>query len=174
MKAVIIRTKHFTLRPIRKGDLESIARHIDDCAIVRNMLSIPFPYTIKDAREWYRKTRNVARQKKRDRYDFGIEIDDEIVGGIGIFKISGHKAEIGYWLSRSHWGRGIMTGAVKELTRFCFKRLGLRRIYASVFPYNKRSMRVLEKAGYKFEGILRKNVKVRGKLKDEYLFAKVR
>lgn len=171
---MLIKTKQFTLRPIRKGDLESIARHINDWAIVRNMLSIPYPYTIKDAREWYRKTRNVARQKKRDRYDFGIEIDDEIVGGIGIFKISGHKAELGYWLGRAYWGKGIMTEVVKEITKYGFNELGLRRIYASVFPHNKPSMRVLEKAGYKFEGILRKNVKLRGKLIDEYLFAKVR
>jgi len=171
---MLIKTKQFTLRPYRKSDLESIVRHINDWAIIRNMLSIPYPYTIENAREWYRQTLKFARKKKRDRYDFGIEIDGEIVGGIGIFKIHGHKAEIGYWLGREYWGKGIMTGAVKELTKFGFKRLGLRRIYGSVFPYNTRSMRVLEKAGYKFEGILRKNIKVRGKLKDEYLFARVR
>ena len=171
---MIIHTSRFTLRPYRKSDLESLVRHINDKTIARNTLSIPYPYTIKDAREWYRKTRNVARQKKRDRYDFGIEIDGEIVGGIGIFKISGHKAEIGYWLSRQHWGKGIMTGAVKELTKYGFDQLRLRRLYACVFPHNKASMRVLKKAGYKFEGILRKNVKKGDKFVDEHLFAKVR
>jgi len=171
---MIIKTKHFTLRPYRKSDLESIARHINDRAISRNTLSIPYPYSLKDAKEWYRKMRNAARRKKRDRFDFGIDIGGEIVGGIGIFEISGHKAEIGYWLSRKHWGKGIMTNVVRELTKYGFDQLGLRRIYACVFPHNKASMRVLEKAGYKFEGILRKNVKLRGKLIDEYLFAKVR
>jgi [ribosomal protein S5]-alanine N-acetyltransferase len=67
-----------------------------------------------------------------------------------------------------------MTEVVKEIIRYGFNELALRRIYAFVFPDNKASMRVLEKAGFIFEGILRKNVKKGDKLIDEYLFAKVK
>lgn len=171
---VIIKTKYFTLRPLRKSDAKTITRNINDKTIAHNLLSLPYPYTIDDAYDWLRRVRNVARRKKRTEINFGIEIDGEIVGGVGIFKIHGHKAEIGYWLARKYWGKGIMTKVVKEITKFGFGKLGLRRIYAHVFPYNKGSMRVVEKAGYKLEGILRKNVMKDGKPIDEYLFAKVR
>jgi RimJ/RimL family protein N-acetyltransferase len=65
-----------------------------------------------------------------------------------------------------------MTEAVKLVTKFGFDELKLRRIYALVFSFNKSSMRVLEKSGYKFEGILRKNAKKEDKFLDQYLFAK--
>jgi ribosomal-protein-alanine N-acetyltransferase len=171
---IIIKTKCFTLRQLRMSDAQAIAKYINDKTIAHNLLSLPYPYTIDDAHDWLRRVYNVARRKNRTEINLGIEIDGEIVGGVGIFKIHDHKAEIGYWLARQYWGRGIMTKAVKEITKFGFGQLGLRRLYAHVFPYNKGSMRVLEKAGYKFEGVLKKNVKKHSKLIDEYLWAKVR
>ncbi len=169
-----IHTSRFTLRPFRKSDVEAVIRNINDPEIARNTLTIPYPYTIDDAREWWRNMANAARRKKRTWMTFAIEIEGEAAGAIGIARIQGHKAEIGYWLARKHWGKGIMTDVVREITRYGFGELGLRRLYASVFPHNKASMRVLEKAGYKFEGILRKNVKKGDKLIDEYLFSRVR
>jgi RimJ/RimL family protein N-acetyltransferase len=128
---------------------------------------------MKDAEDWYRRFRNIMRRKNPGRMAFAIEIDREVVGTIGI-SIHDHKAEIGYWLGRKYWGKGIMTDVVKETTKYGFNELGLRRMYALVFPHNKASMRVLEKAGYKFEGILLKNVQKGNKLIDEYLFARIR
>jgi RimJ/RimL family protein N-acetyltransferase len=67
-----------------------------------------------------------------------------------------------------------MTEAVKLITKFGFEKLKLKRIEAFVFTFNKASKRVLEKAGYKLEGILRKNSKKGNKFFDDYLFAKIR
>jgi len=67
-----------------------------------------------------------------------------------------------------------MTKAVKEITKFGFEKLKLRRIYAYVFTYNIASKRVLEKAGYKCEGILKKDFKKDNKCIDAYLLAKVK
>jgi ribosomal-protein-alanine N-acetyltransferase len=173
MKKIIIRTPRFTLRPYRKSDLESIVKHINDKAIAGNTLTIPYPYTMKDAEEWYRKFRKMMRRKGLDRIALVIEIDGEAVGSVGITRHD-HKAEIGYWLGRAYWGKGIMTEVVKEITKYGFRELGLRRMYAFVFTHNKASMRVLEKAGYKYEGMLRKNVKKGDKYFDEYLFARVK
>jgi [ribosomal protein S5]-alanine N-acetyltransferase len=168
-----ILTPRFTLRPFRKSDLRSMVKHINDRSIAGNTLTIPNPYTLKDAEDWFRRFRNIMRRKKPGRMAFAIEIDNEVVGSVGL-SIHDHKAEIGYWLGRAYWGQGIMTDVVKETTKYAFNILELRRIYACVFPNNKGSMRVLEKAGYSFEGILRKNVQKGNKLIDEYLFAKVR
>jgi [ribosomal protein S5]-alanine N-acetyltransferase len=172
-QTMLIKTAHFTLRPYRKSDLESMVKHINDKEIAGNTLTIPYPYTMKDAEDWYGRFRKMMRKKGRNRIASAIVINGEVVGTVGITTHE-HKAEIGYWLGRAFWGQGIMTEVVKEITKYGFNELGLRRMYALVFPHNKASMRVLEKAGYKFEGILRKNVMRGDKLIDEYLYAKVR
>jgi RimJ/RimL family protein N-acetyltransferase len=170
----IIKSKEFILRPFRKGDEKSLAENINNKNIYRNTLSIPYPYTLKNAQEWVMKSLKEAKKKKPARISFVIEINGGVAGSVGLSKIEGHKAEIGYWLAEKYWGRGIMTKAVKLVTKFGFDKLKLKRIYAHVFSFNKASKRVLEKAGYKFEGILRKNVKKDGKFLDAYLFAKVK
>lgn len=170
----IIKSKDFILRPFRKGDEKSLAENINNRNIYRNTLLIPYPYTLKDAGEWITKNLKEARKKRPKEINFVIDINGEVAGSIGFSRIEGHKAEIGYWLAEKYWGRGIMTQAVKLITKFGFEKLKLRRIYVHAFFFNKASMRVLEKAGYKFEGILRKNAMKDGKFIDDYLFAKVR
>jgi ribosomal-protein-alanine N-acetyltransferase len=173
-KPLLIRTGHFTIRPYRPGDLPSLVRHINDKEIVRYMLSVPHPYTEKHGKAWIRMTRNAARRKNRTSIEYAIEIDGEVAGGGGIMNIHDHKAEIGYWLGRRHWGKGIMTRVVKEITKYGFNELGLRRIYARTMIANKASKRVLEKAGFKYEATMRKSEKKRRRLIDVYLYAKVR
>jgi len=106
--------------------------------------------------------------------NFVIDIDGRVVGSIGFSNIEGHKAEIGAWLAEKYWNRGIMTEAARLATKFGFEKLKLKRIYAYTFSFNKASMKVLKKNGYKFEGILRKNIKKDNKFFDDYLFAKVK
>jgi [ribosomal protein S5]-alanine N-acetyltransferase len=96
------------------------------------------------------------------------------LGGIDLNNIKEHKAEIGYWLGKDYWGQGIMTEAVRLITTYGFEKLGLRRIYAHVFVFNKASMTVLKKAGFKYEGKLRKHAKKGDKFLDSFLFAKVK
>lgn len=170
----VIHSKKFTLRPFRKGDEVSLQKHINDKIIFRNTLRIPYPYTLKDARWWI--NRNVRLNKKKEKHEinFAIEIDGEVVGGIGLDKIWQHCAEIGYWLGKKYWGRGITTVAVKLVAKYGFEKLGLRRIYAFTFLFNKVSAKVLEKAGFKYEGKLRKHVKKGNKLLDDFLYAKVK
>ena len=67
-------------------------------------------------------------------------------------------ADIAYYLSPTAWGRGMATEAVMEITRFGFEDLKLHRIQAIVMPENTASVRVLEKAGYAKEGLLRKTL----------------
>jgi len=171
---VVLKSKQFVLRPLKKEDAEDIARNINCPIIARNTSRIPYPYTLKDAKTWLAKTLKENRKKKRTKVNFAIEIDGEVVGSISLEDIKGHKAEIGYWLGEKYWGRGIMTEAVKLVTRFGFRELKLRRIYAFVFCFNKASKRVLEKAGYNLEGVLRKHYKKGKRFIDVYLLAKVR
>ena len=171
---VIIHSKKFILRSFRKGDETSLMENINNKKIAKNTLTIPYPYKMKDARSWINHNLKLDKKKKKTEINFAIDIGGKVVGGIGFNKIHGHCAGIEYWLGEKYWGQGIMTAAVKLVTKYAFEKLGLRRIYAFVFPPNKASAGVLEKAGFKYERKLRKHVLKENKFRDGLLFAKVK
>lgn len=172
---MIIKNKKFILRPYRESDAVSLARNINNKGIERNTLTIPYPYKLKDAKQWLKGVLKDNLKKKPERIHFVIDINNEVAGCVALSNIIyGHKSSIGYWLARPYWGQGIMTMAVKIVTDFGIKKLRLKRIDARVFYYNKASKRVLEKSGYKFEGLLKKFSKKGNKYIDEYLFAKIK
>lgn len=168
-------TKKFTLRPFKKTDAKNIAKYINDQTIYNNTLRIPYPYKLKDANEWLARTLPQYRKRKPSKFYLAVEVKNEVVGFIGLMEIQGgHKAELGYWLARKHWKKGIMSEAVKEIVDYGFKKFGLVRIYAYVFPHNKGSQKVLIKNGFRKEGMLRKNIIKDGKYMDDILFAKIK
>ncbi len=174
MEVPTIKIKKFILRPYKKKDQASLAKNINYKKIYRNTLRIPYPYTLRDANGWIEKNLEEHKKKKPDKINFAIDINGEIVGGIELGGIEEHQAELGYWLTPKYHNKGIMTLALKKITKYGFEKLKLKRIYACVFPFNEASKRVLEKNGYKLEGILRKEIKKDNKLLDDCLYAKVR
>jgi len=167
---MIIKSKKFILRPYRKGDEESLRENINDKEIYRYTCNIPHPYLKKDAKEWINK--NTKPNKKE--VNFAVDINGKVVGCIGFRNIEKHKAEIGYWLGKKYWGKGIVSEALKHVSNFGFKNLKLKRIYAPIFVANKRSRRVLEKNKYKFEGKMKNYYMKDGKLIDCLLYAKTK
>ena len=173
IKNLKIKGDGFLLRSLEKADTAVLAKKINNRNIYRYTMNIPYPYKIRDARKWLDKVVRQYRLTKSDSFNLAIEIDGELSGGIGVNKIIiGHKAEMGYWLSEEHWGKGIMTRVVAKMTAYCFKKFRLKKIYAYVFVQNTGSYRVLAKNGFKKEGLLIQHVKKDGKLKDEYAMAK--
>src|SRR6476661_7870423 len=85
--------------------------------------------------------------------------------------IARRTAEVGYWIGREHWGRGIMVEAVRATTQYAFAELGLVRVFATPFVTTTRSIRVLEKAGYVLEGIMRRSAVKDGAILDQCLYA---
>lgn len=94
--------------------------------------------------------------------------DDRLVGtcGFGHFWPEHARAELGYVLGRRLWGHGLMTEAVRAVIDFGFETLGLNRIEARCFVPNVASARVMEKAGMRFEGILREQIHAKGSFQD--------
>lgn len=164
-----------TLRSFRYGDEPSLAEQINNEKIYKPTLLIPYPYTLEDAKQWVERNVRLARQESPEELNFAIEVNGKAVGGIGLAHIvPGHKAEIGYWLGEEYWGRGIMTEAVKLLTQYALDELGLVRVYAGVFVWNKASQAVLKKAGFQLEGMHTKGIRKDGEFVDDYTYAKVR
>ena len=91
----------------------------------------------------------------------------QLIGTVGL-AISGvdHLAEIGYWLGRDYWGQGLCTEAVVEVVEYGFDTLGLHRIFAQHIARNGASARVLEKAGFNKEGVLRQHARKWGVFED--------
>ena len=165
--------KQARLRPWRPGDEESLARHANNRRVWLNLRDLfPHPYTRADAEVW------IASQRGEDPVcNFAIEVEREAAGGIGLHlqtDVEWRSAEIGYWLGEAHWGKGIMTAAVRAVTAYGFAQLDLVRIYATVFEWNPASQRVLEKAGYSLEGRLRKAITKDGQTIDSFLYAYIR
>lgn len=99
-----------------------------------------------------------------------------LVGGITL----GHMrhgvsmcGQIGYWVGEPYAGKGFMTDAVCTLVRYGFDRLDLHRLEAACIPSNLRSVRVLEKAGFAREGLLKSYLKINGQWQDHLLFARI-
>ena len=161
------------IRDWKKHDADSIVRHANDRAVWRNLMDrFPHPYTRADAQDWLR----FAGEQKPPT-NFAIEVEGYAAGGIG-FRVGEdvhrRSAEIGYWLGKAYWGRGIVTAALKSLTDYAFQHADLCRIQACVFAWNPASARVLEKAGYTFEGRMAKSVTKDGETTDQLIYAIVR
>jgi RimJ/RimL family protein N-acetyltransferase len=106
--------------------------------------------------------------------NFGIVVDDEAAGVVSLMlgqDIERRSAEIGYWLGRAFWGRGVITQAVRATTQYAFSSLGLHRVFAVPFTHNRASLRVLEKCGYAHEGVMRRSAIKDGRVLDQHLYA---
>ena len=166
-------TNHLKLRDYRNSDSEQIAKLCNNKKIWDNLRDfIPYPYTGKDAAEFI-----VFCQKENPQTTFAIEFKGEFVGSIGLVRqtdIYSLTAEVGYWIGEPFWGQGIATKAVNLIADYGFNCLKLERIYAGIFDFNKASQRVLEKAGFKLDGVFENAVFKNGKICDEFRYSKIK
>ena len=160
----------YLLRPWKRGDEYSLVKHANNKKIWDNLRdSFPYPFTIEEATKWIDKSLFIDPP-----INFVIEIDKQAVGGIGIvvkYDVYKKNAELGYWLGEQYWNLGIMTRAVKETIKYTFKTFELVRIYASVFEKNRASARVLEKAGFEKEAVLKKSVCKNNLVMNELIYS---
>lgn len=161
-----------TLRPFEPDDAPRLAELANNENISRNLRdAFPHPYTLADA-EKFIKTVN----SRVPATVFAIEWNGEYVGNIGLHRCADAyrmTAEIGYFIGEPYWGKGIATEAVRLMTEFGFRELGLLRIHTGVFEYNPASMKVLEKCGYERDGVFKKAVLKNGKIWDEVRYSKI-
>jgi RimJ/RimL family protein N-acetyltransferase len=160
----------FLLRAWQRGDEISLQKHAGNpkvSAFLRDRF--PYPYTLDDALFWI----NMVKDQQ-PLTGFAIIVNGEACGGIGFELFSEESritAEMGYWLGEEHWGKGIITAAVKRVTAYAFEHFSLIRIEAGVYDKNTASMRVLEKAGYIKEAVLRKSIIKNGEVMDKHMYA---
>jgi ribosomal-protein-alanine N-acetyltransferase len=161
------------IRSWRPQDKESLVKYANNRKVWINLCdTFPHPYTEKDAKAWLNFTR-----RQEPEVNFAVASDQQAIGGIGLHlqgDVHRRSAGIGYWLGEPFWGQGIATKAVGAFTEYAFANFDLVRIFGEVFEWNPASARVLEKAGYTYEGRLRQSVTKDGRTIDRLVYAIIR
>ena len=157
------------LRPWRASDAPLITPLLGDRDVWINLSDrVPHPYELQHAEQFID-----VHSKKDPPINLAITVNDAAVGGIGIYPgegINRVSAEMGYWLGKPHWGRGIVSAALPTMTKYVADTFDFTRISALVFTRNVASARLLEKAGYVREGHTKRSVIKDGVIEDEFLY----
>ena len=166
----------FILRPWRREDVEDVLQYANNEKIAQNLRDVfPHPYSMADAEYFVNSCLEADEARQLFR---AIEVDGHTAGSIALSlgsDVYRMTAELGYWLAEDYWGQGIMTEAVKQICREGYDRWeDLVRIYAEPFAHNAGSRRVLEKAGFTLEGVLRQSVFKRNEVCDSCMYALLR
>lgn len=172
----ILETPRLRLRHIRFTDAPFIQSAASERSVSDTMISIPHPFPEGEAERYVK--RRLREQKKGNSVVFVLELKDKGMpcGLIQIREIERDhsQAELSFWLSSSYWGWGYMSEGVERVLHYGFEKLNLNRFYAYHMLRNPASGRVLEKNGFKKEGILRQRVRKWGKFEDVALWAILR
>ncbi len=142
-------TPRTLLRPGWPEDASALFAAINDQAIVRNLTRAPWPYRLDDARQFL----SLPAEHASPRWLIFSRTDGapQLVGCIGIDAQYNGDVELGYWISRRHWGRGYATEAGRAVLENA-RALGHKRLVASHFIDNPASAAVLHKLGFQPTG----------------------
>lgn len=163
---------------IRKWELSdagNLAAALSNKKIQDNLRDgLPYPYTEQDGADFIS---DMLSADENETFAFAIIVDNKVIGSIGVFRqgnIHRQTAELGYYIGEEYWGKGIMTEAVKQICEYVFAQSDIIRIYAEPFTYNIASCRVLEKAGFQYEGTLRNNAVKNGNVVDMKMYSRIK
>jgi len=169
----MVKKKKLRLRRLRLSDVDNLKKVINNKEVIERLddNSIKYPFLRKDAKKYIKKS-----LENKDSYEFAIIVENNFVGTIVLENPnSGKKGyEVGYVVARDSWNKGIATNALKEICKFGFNKLRIKRIWAGILSNNPASRRVLEKAGFKFEGRLKNSTYKNKKYYDDLIYGKIK
>lgn len=158
------------LRQLQRNDASTLAELINNKKIWDNLRDyIPYPYAKSDGQSFIEATLTQSPVTT-----FAIVFQNAFCGVIGLNPqkdIYRKSAEVGYWIGEPFWNKGIATISLQLITNYGFSTLKLERIFASTFSHNTASKAVIEKCGYKLEGIARNAVIKNDRILDEHRYA---
>lgn len=162
----------FIMREKQETDLEAFYQYYTD-PIVNEYILSTVPKNLDEARYELKYWRNVFYRGDGLYFAIAEKKTDKMIGSVGLTTYSKYhnRIELSYDMAKEYWGRGIMSAAVRKLVDFNFKTLGINRLEAVCSTFNERSIRLLEKCGFSYEGKLRQHRFHRGKYVDVYSFS---
>ena len=151
----ILDTDRLRLRPFVLEDAPTVQWLASDAEVAATTLNIPHPYPDGLAAAWI-SGHGAAAERGVFTWAIVRRAGAALMGSITLSVNAQHRrAELGYWLGVPFWNQGYMTEAAHRVTVYGFEQLGLHRVQAACFPRNVASARVMEKAGLRYEGVLR-------------------
>jgi ribosomal-protein-alanine N-acetyltransferase len=162
-----------TLVPLEPGHACSLQRCADDQQVWATLVEgFPHPYTLADAQAWCEggwRERGVV---------WGIALAGEVIGCVGVQQERGWlqcNAEVGYWIGRAYWGRGLATDALRLASDWAFSSLDdLTRLHAPIFDWNLASQAVARKAGFTLEANMPHSAIKNGRVIGRVVYARYR
>ena len=173
-----IRTRRLILRQPTMKDVEWYFEYFSRPEIVWGG-GEPGPGNLKKAQEEFKEHLvDIYRERRGFRWIIELKGERKPIGTLGFYKWSPHasyQAEMGYDLAKEHWGKGIMSEAMRAVISFGFEKMQLNRIEVYIMPRNKRSTRMIRSLGFKREGLLRQRYFDEfGHFSDDVLFSMLR
>lgn len=155
------------LRTFLEQDAQRLEHILNDRHVTQYLSTkIPMPYTASDAHWW-------INQGSKQSLVYAIEIDNTLVGCIGInqgeFEYQ-RSGEIGYWLAKEYWRKGIMLQAINQVVAHVYNTTDIIRVFASVFSENIGSMGLLEKCSFTLEAIHKKAIYKDNQFYDNHIY----
>ncbi len=170
-----INASRVSLRWISEEDVDALYRIFSHTEVMRYWSTPPLAdrnAAVKLLHEIHDGFRRQALLK----WGIAQSTDDALIGTTTLFNLDldNHRAEIGYGLDRTHWGKGYMSEALQALLAYAFEGLALHRNEADVDPRNSASIRTVERLGFKQEGYLRERWQVNGEIQDTVFYGLLR
>lgn len=173
MTTIEIDDQFFVCTRFDETDIPAMIQYLNNPKIIANTLRIPSPYTQEHGEQFVQ----AMRSKPSDLslfFTIRSTSRNEMIGACGLLRSpeTEHRAEIGYWLAEPFWNRGLMPKVVLKVIEHARQQwTNLVRLEAEIFPWNRASMRVVEKCGMTLEGVLRKYHRKNNELTDIHLYA---
>lgn len=167
----LLQTPRLRLRTITRSDIDAIYRlHADPRAM--RYWSFPAWTDRQQARDWFEQRRHHAEREESWPWGLNLIDADELIGIVTLFAVNRmqRRAEVGYQLLPSYWGRGYAQEALRAALAYGFDALELNRVEADIDPRNQASCRLVERVGFRREGYLRERWHVNGEITDTALY----
>ncbi|MCU8035719.1 MULTISPECIES: GNAT family N-acetyltransferase [unclassified Shewanella] len=170
----VIETERLTLKPLAIDYSVSLLEIFSDPEVMRYWNTAPWT-TIQNAIDFINESNDSMRRQESLILGVYLKSTGELAGKCMLFSYDkeSKRAEIGFGLSRSFWGKGYIREAGEALIRYGFNSLGLRRIEAEIDPDNQSSAKALEKLGFSREGLLRQRWEVNGIVSDSAMYGRL-
>lgn len=169
----LLTSERLVFRPFSTEDAPRVQLLLSDAEVTGSSFNMPYPYPDGAAETWIAGQAEAARNGDPT-WAICTAADEVVIGAIGLaITDRHHRADLGYWLGRPHWGTGYGTEAARRIAAYAIDDLGLSRIEAKCFTSNVASARILEKIGMEREGTLRQYLWKNGTSHDVYLYATI-
>ncbi|KAF0823121.1 GNAT family N-acetyltransferase [Cytobacillus firmus] len=168
----ILETERLILREATEEDAKDMFVYLSDQLVVKHMgiSACETPEEVLGEIEWYK---SIYTNGTGIRWGITLKDSGKVIGSCGFLNRNPkhYRSEVGYELSREHWGKGIANEALERVLKFGFEHLGLERIEALIEPKNLSSQKLVERQGFTREGLLRHYEYTNGKFDDLYMYS---